>query len=116
MPFETFTGTGCSFTGEPKVTILKQGNFNFNATTLRILQEHRVEYLQLLYDKDSNRIAFKPCTKTDEGAYAMRVKKNTGQVSGTAFLKCYGISFGEQTRSYPAAWNAEQSLLIVNLG
>ncbi len=46
----------------------------------------------------------------------MRVKKNTGQVSGTAFLKCYGISFGEQTRSYPAEWSDEQGMLIVNLG
>ena len=115
MAFETFTGARV-VTKEPRVTILKQGNFNFNTGTMQILRAKNITHFQLLYDRDTNRIAFKPCTKTDEGAYALREVKGIGQLSGTSFLKFCKIPLGEQTRSYPAAWNVEQGMLIIDLG
>jgi hypothetical protein len=115
MAFETFTG-GRTVTKEPRVSLLKQGNFNFNSGSMKILKEQAVTHLQLLFDKETNRIAFKPCRKTDQGAFKLREIKGLGQVSGVAFLKTYSIPFGTETISYPAVWNTEQQMLIINLG
>lgn len=112
MAFEAFTG-GRIVTKEPRVTLLKQGNFNFNSGVMKILTENAVTHLQLLYDKETNRIAFKPCSKETPGAYEMRTTKGGGQVSGTAFLKYHGVSFADMTRSLPAAW--QDGLLIISL-
>ena len=115
MAFETFTG-GRIITKEPRVTLIKQGVFNFNGAVMKIFKENAVTCLQLLFDKDTNRIAFKPCSKEAPGAYTLRNQKGIGQVSGTSFLKTYGIAYSDATRSYPAVWNSEQGMLIVNLG
>ena len=48
--------------------------------------------------------------------HTLRNQKGIGQISGTSFLKTYGIAYSDQTRSYPAVWNSEQGMLIVNLG
>ena len=112
MAFEAFTG-GRIITKEPAVSVMKQGNFNFNTGVMNILKEKAVTYLQLLYDKDTNRIAFKPCAKETSGAYALRSVKGGGQVSGTAFLKFNSIPFSDASRSYPATW--QDGLLIISL-
>ncbi len=115
MAFETFTG-GRIVTKDPRVSLLKQGVFNFNTGTMKIFKEQAVTHMQMLFDIETNRIAFKPCSKTSEGAYALRTIKGIGQISGTSFLKNYKIPYGTETRSYPAVWNTEQGMLIVNLG
>jgi hypothetical protein len=91
---------------------MKQGNFNFNTGAMKLLKDKAVTHLQLMYDKDTNRIAFKPCSKETAGAYALRSVKGGGQVSGSAFLKNYGIDHS-QTRSCPATW--QDGLLIISL-
>lgn len=111
MAFEAFTG-GRIITKDPKVSILKQGNFDFNVGTTKILEEKSVTHLQLLYDKESNRIAFKPCDEKTPGAYPLRGTKGISQVSGTAFLKFHGI-FSDATRSFPAVW--QDGMLIIRL-
>ena len=111
MSFEAFTG-GRRITKEPSVTIIKQGNFNFNTGSLKLLKQQNTTHVQLLFDKDTHRIAFKPCPKETAGAYNLREVKGQGQVSGIAFLKNYGIDHA-QTRSCPATW--ENGMLIISL-
>lgn len=111
MAFEAFTG-GRIITKDPRVTILKQGNFNFNCGTMDILEGKNITHMQLLYDKETSRIAFKSCSKETPGAYELRIIKGIGQVSGTAFLKHHGI-FSGTTRSFPAVW--QDGLLIISL-
>ena len=72
-----------------------------------------VSHLQLLYDKESDRIAFKPCDEKTPGAYPLRGAKGISQVSGTAFLKYNGIPFAEGTRPFPAVWS--DGMLIISL-
>ncbi len=114
MAFETFTGRQ-KVTNEPKVSILKQGNFNFNNGATRILKDKSVTYLQLLFDKEKNKIGFKPCTKKTEGAYQLRESKGGAQISGMAFLRHYQIPYKDKTRSYPAHWDEQQKMLIIDL-
>jgi len=114
MAFEAFTG-GRIITKDPKVSILKQGNFNFNIGATRILAEKSVTHLQLLYDKESSRIAFKPCDEETPGAYPLRGAKGISQVSGTAFLKFHRIPFGEKARTYPAVWDDSAGILVISL-
>lgn len=114
MSFELFTA-GRRQTKDPRVTIIKSGVFNFNCGTVKIFSDNAVTYLQVFFDKETNRIAFKPSTKSADGAYIIRIKKGIGQISGTSFLKNYKIRYEDQTRSYPAVWNTEQNMLIISL-
>jgi hypothetical protein len=67
------------------------------------------------YDKESRRIAFKPCAKDAAGAFSLRLIKGIGQVSGTSFMKCHGIPFGGESRSFPAVWDDASGMLIISL-
>lgn len=115
MSFEIYT-EGRIVTREPRVTLLKHGIFNLNTGSMRIFKEQAVSHVLLMYDKETNRVAFKPCGSDTKGAYRLRTVKGIGQVSGGSFLKFYNIPHGEKTRSYPAVWNSEQGMLIINLG
>lgn len=112
MAFETFT-SGRRITKDPSVTIIKQGSFNLNSGSMKFLKQQNTTHLQLMFDKETNRIAFKPCPKEAPGAYALREVKGQGQLSGMAFLKHYGIQYADATRAYPATW--ENGMLIISL-
>jgi hypothetical protein len=100
---------------EPKVSILKQGNFGLNAAVAKLFKERQVEYVVLMFDAETNRIAFKPAKKEEQGAYQLRGQKGALQISGLAFLKNYNIPHKEGTKSYPASWSDELGMLIVQL-
>ncbi len=57
--------------------------------------------------------AFKPCTPETQGAYMVRENNGAGQISGTSFLKTYGVAYSAATRSFPAIW--QDNLLIISL-
>lgn len=114
MAFEAFTGTQ-TVTNAPKVSLLKQGNFNFNNGALKVLKEKGASYLQLFFDKETNRIGFKPCDKETQGAYKLRENKGVGQISGMAFLKYYQIEYTSKTRAFPASFDDKEHMLIINL-
>ena len=115
MAFETFTGRQ-SVTNEPKVSILKQGLFNFNNGAAKILREKNVTHLQILFDSEANKIGFKLCSAGKPGAYKVRASKGGGaQISGMAFLNHYKIPFKSGTRSYPTSWDGTGKLLVIDL-
>ena len=118
MPYETYTGgiMGKVADAQPKATILKQGNINFNTAATRIFKERHAEHVQLLYDRGTHRMALKPCQSTAEGAYPLRPKDTCSQVSSQSFVRFYGIPFGEKSSTYPAEWDEKRGILIVNLG
>ena len=114
MGFEPFLG-GRVVTKEPRITIIKQGIFNFNKATIKILKERKTTHIQLLYDKTTRRIAFKPCSAKTPGATVLRDQKGVGQVSGVSFLKTYDIPYADKTRSYPAKWDEAEKMFIIKL-
>ncbi len=114
MAFETFTGRK-TVTNEPKVSILKQGNFNFNNGASKLLEEMSVTHLQMLYDADKKKIGFKSCSKNEPGAYTLRKSKGGSQLSGMAFLKHFQIPYKNKTTAYTAAWDSKLKMLIITL-
>ena len=114
MPFETFTGKRV-VTKEPRISIIKQGHFSFNTGAMQVLKNKAATHLQLLFDRDTNRIAFKPCAKDAEGAYMLRETKGVGAVSGIPFLKFCGLATPKETRSYPVMWDENNGMLLLQL-
>lgn len=82
---------------------------------MKILKNKAATHLRLLYDRDTNRIAFKPCAKDAEVAYMLRETKGIGAVSGISFLKFCGLALPKETRSYPVMWDAEAGMLLLQL-
>ena len=115
MAFEAFTSIKSRSTGEPKVSILKQGNFSFNSSTMKLIKDKNIDYVILMFDRDTKRIAFKPAQKGEAGAYTLRHMKGLAQVSGVAFLNNYEINYKEQSISYPVTWSDEAGMLILQL-
>jgi hypothetical protein len=114
MAFETFTGRK-TVTNEPKVSILKQGNFNFNNGASKLLSDMSVTHLQMLYDADKKKIGFKPCDKGEPGAYKLRTGKGGAQLSGMAFLKHFQIPYKTKTTAFTASWDNKLKMLVISL-
>ena len=116
MAFELFTKKNKKKTPKkPTVTILKQGIFSFNSGCVAIFQEKNITFLQLLYDRDTKKIGFKPCRKNSPGAFPLRITKTAGQVSGTSFLKNYEIPFRDGSKKYEAQWDEAEKMLVIQL-
>lgn len=70
----------------------------------------------LLWDSKRRKMALKPVTGEDPRVYLLRRKaKHAITFSVKTFLDHYGIRYQDETRSYPAIWNAKESLLEVDL-
>ncbi len=115
MAFEAFTSVKSHTPDNPSVSILRQGNFGLNTAVEKIFKERQVEYIILMYDPETNRIGFKPANPNEQGVYKLRGKRGAVQVSGVAFLKTYNIPYKERARSYPAQWNEELGMLVIQL-
>ena len=115
MAFEAFTSIKTRSGGEPKVSILKQGNFSFNSSTMKLIRDKSMDYTVLMFDPNTNRIAFKPAKKNEAGAYHLRIVKGLAQISGTAFMKNYGISYKDKSKSYSVFWSDELGMLVLQL-
>ncbi len=117
MPFKTYPGgtMGKVADEQPKATLLKQGNINLNTAAAKLFKDRGASHVQLLYDRDTHRMAFKPCQSTAKGAYPLRPKDTCCQVSSQSFVRFYGIHFGEKSRIYPAEWDEKRGMLVVKL-
>lgn len=103
MAFEVFEGRGRKAAVTPRVSVSKTGLISVNrACRERFLAD--TEAVQLLFDADSGQVGIRPVDKDAEHAYAFRTGKTGGQVSGTAFLKHYGIDHAK-TATYDADWD-----------
>jgi len=101
--------------GPAAVSITKYGNFVINSSAIELLQ--RRPYLQVYWNKDEGKVAFKPVKDANEpSSYHVNYspKGSVGSISGTAFLKHVGYALKE-TRSFPANWNDKEGLLEIQL-
>jgi len=114
MAFELFTMKSARSGREARVTVSKRGSLSLN-TVCMASHFKDAEYVQLLYDAQSKRIAIKPATAGDEHTYKIcRGKQGGGHVSGQGFLKYYKIPH-DKTRSCPALWDKRLAALVVDL-
>jgi hypothetical protein len=114
MAFELFNRSTVRRTTEPRVSLTKQGTLQLNAATLAQFFEG-VDFVQLLFDAKTRRVALKPATKKDEQTYKLsRAKQGTGHVSASAFLKHYGIKH-DATKSYPVKWLENPGAVVLTV-
>src|SRR4051812_28365656 len=68
IPYEVFSRK-ISRVGTPMLTITKLGRIALNKTATARFERDAVEFVILLWDKESRRIAIRPITKKDARAY-----------------------------------------------
>ena len=113
MPYEIFTRKRVQ-SGTPAISFGPAGRVGLNQPATQILQGNAVEFVLLLWDKDSRRVAIRPITKRDKRAYKLSYTKSSSQFSGKSFLEYINYDFSV-TRSFPAEWNEEEEVFEIEI-
>jgi hypothetical protein len=116
MGYEIFTKMTRMAT-EPKLSIGKKlGRLQFNSSAAKILQERTVDYVLLMWDKESRTIAVRGIGKKDPRAYSLRYAKkgNGAGFAARAFLHYIGYDLSA-TRSFECHWNDEQNMFEISI-
>src|SRR5260370_40819702 len=114
MSFEVFTREFVRTT-EPKVTITSLGRFSINNSASALLKKNvAVEFVLLLWDKATSRVAIQPVKKGDHRAYPLKAYGPKGR-SGTGFSAVTFLNFinydWSKTHSFPVEWRATENML-----
>jgi hypothetical protein len=113
MGFEVFDKRAAVASKHPYVTIQRRGPFSFNRAAYELMGSP--EAVELLYDRDTERVAFRPVSAERPRAFPVRAQgKNaaTHMVSGQAFTKHYGLDTSVARRY---AVEMEDEMLILDL-
>lgn len=114
MAFEVFRGRNRKFVNEASVTLGVSGSIGLNAYVVRHIGESR--FAMLMFDRERDLIGIKFINKHDPDAYPVKVsgRSNHGSISGTAFLKSFGL-FPSKTKNYPANYDDKDKMLTVDV-
>jgi hypothetical protein len=103
-------------TTSPTMSISKLGRISFNAASTETLRKNAIEYVLLLWDKDTRKIAVKSTSKKDARCYVLRFTQKN-RMSGFAaktFLNHIEYDFTE-SHQYPCSWNDREDMFEVQL-
>ncbi len=108
MPFEVFSRK-TSRVGTPMMTFTTLGRIALNKSSTRTLEKDAVEFVVLLWDRDSRRVAIRPLTKKDPRAYRVAYGKNGNGAgfSAKTFLDYIEYDYSV-SRSFAAEWNDKE--------
>lgn len=113
MSFEVFDKRAAGVSKHPRVTIQRQGMFSFNKPAYSLMGEP--EALELLYDRENERVAFRPVEAGRARSFPVRSQgspSRTLMVAGRSFTKHYGLDTS-QARRYPVTM--EGDMLVLDL-
>lgn len=113
MGFETFDKRSATASKHPYVTIQRRGPFSFNRAAYELMGNP--EAVEILYDRDTERVAFLPVSAERPRAFPVRAQgKNaaTRMVSGQAFANHYGLDTSVARRY---AVTMEGDMLVLDL-
>ena len=113
MGFEVFDKRAAVASKYPYVTIQRKGPFSFNQAAFELMGSP--EAVELLYDKDTERVGFRPVAPGRPQAFPVRAQgKNsvTHVVAGQSFARHYEVDTSV-ARRYPVAM--EDGILILDL-
>jgi hypothetical protein len=113
MGFEVFNKRAAGISKHPYVTMQRKGPFSFNQAAFELMGSP--EAVELLYDKDKERVGFRSVAPDRPQAFPVRAQgKNsvTHIVAGQSFAKHYGLD-ASVARRYPVAM--EDDILVVDL-
>jgi hypothetical protein len=111
MPFEVFSRK-TSRVGTPMMTFTTLGRMALNKAATRFLEKDAVEFVVLLWDKDTRRVGIRPLTKRDPRAYrvAYGKKGNGAGFSAKTFFDYIDYDYSV-SRSFPVEWNDKEGQL-----
>jgi hypothetical protein len=113
--FEIYAKESRIVSTTPMLTIGKKlGRCALNRAAAQMLERDGVDYILIMFDKDTNRIGLKASTKKDPRAFAVRYGRKDKTVTGAAFsgvmfLRYIGYDLST-TQSYIMKWNADDSI------
>lgn len=111
--FDVFTDAGKSF--KPKISIRKTGQVGFNNGAIKRFALSDFEYVVLMYNKETEKIALKFTNDMNEdGAIKFTKKKGNYFVSGKSFMEKYSISYTE-SKSFDVEWIDEHNIAIIDI-
>jgi hypothetical protein len=115
MAWEVFTKKVVR-TGEPVVTLGKMGRVAFNMQATGILEDAKVDYVVLLWDKDTNRCGVKVANSKEPGAYKLTYnrKYNGAGFSAVTFLNYIKYDWTE-TRAFNAEWDGTVKMFVFEI-
>jgi len=115
MGFEIFTRQ-ITRTGTPTVTLTTMGRMALNKTATERLIKDAVEFVLLLWDKDTRKVAIRPITKKDTRAYKLSTagRGNGAGFSCVTFLHHINYDWSK-TRSYPIEWNNQEDMFVFSI-
>ena len=95
----------------PSVSITKDGALVLNTGCVETFF-NGYNYVKLFWDADNSKIGIQPMKKKDDLSYSLSQSPNkrVGWLSGTSFLRTFGIEH-KKTKSYLVAWNAKEGLV-----
>jgi hypothetical protein len=116
MAYEVFVRTARR-TGTPAVAFMESGRMSLNAAATKILTDQAVEYVVLLWDAGTKRVAIRPIAKKDPRAYKLnRSGKGHGSgFSAVTFFEHIGFDHKKGTKSFPVDWNNEQGMFELTM-
>jgi hypothetical protein len=116
MAFEVFSRKVRRL-ASPQVTLTTLGRLALNKAATAILEKRVVENVVLLWDADTKRFAIRPINKKDSRAYRVHYGKNGNGAgfSAVTFMDHIGYNYKESSNSFPAEWDEEQGMFLVNL-
>jgi hypothetical protein len=116
MPFELFTRDFVKTTA-PKITISGFGRIALNKGAAELVSKSGTGFIVLLWDKATRRVGIQAAKETANSyplkAYGPSGKTGTG-FSAVTFLNFINYDWS-QTRSFSAAWNATDNMLIFGI-
>ena len=113
MGFETFDKRRAGASKHPYITIQRKGPFSFNLAAYELMG--RPEALELLYDREEERVGFRPVSPDRPQAFPLRAQGQnsvTHIVAGQSFTSHYGIDTSV-ARRYPV--RLEGKILVLDL-
>lgn len=114
MPWETFRRTSRPSPKEPTITLAKSGIIGLNTAVVRLLGDRR--FALLMFEKEKGHMGIKILKKNEPDAYQVGVipQKSHGSISGTAFMRTYGIE-PPHTKAFPAIYDEKNETLIADV-
>ncbi len=115
MEYEIFEKKATRF-GTPAVTFNRKDRISINSQAARIFHQQAVEFVLLLWDKQSRGAALRPMTKKDSRAYKLsygRVSNNQpngASFSARSFMRYVGWKTQEK-QTMPATWNDDKQIM-----
>jgi hypothetical protein len=119
--WEVFTKQARIVSTTPMFTIGKRlGRCALNRAAALLFEREGVDYVLLMFDKESLRIGLKSSSKKDSRSFAVRIARQKekgvigGAFSGVTFLRHIGYDLSE-SRSFPITWNEDESIFEAKL-